>query len=1269
MATPTIYALGDATFLATVLRGVALVFNYSGYSTLIAIGLILGVLFTAIGYISDDKFPLQKVFISLFIYLALFVPKVQTVFVEDIYNGQVHQVPDVPVGIAFGGQLVSAVGKGITEIFEQAFTPVGSSYQGIIDDGFLDPLRILLAIRQVNFPSNTQEARYFSHNMTEYLAKCSMPAAHKGDIEVDEAKRNPSLFQKLISPQVADGIMYKNASTGSSDWMNCADAGQELDSYINSSSTKDMVYKALGEQLNVRADQTQPVSSSYVENALGSWTSQLMDATGVDGYQFVMNQILLRYLDLGADSYMVRKGDMAYSYAIETARARRDLQHAAQGSLFFDIMKPMMAFVESFTYAVSPILAFMIMFGASGIKLAGKFLLLAGWIQLWLPVLAIIKLYVYMSINSEMSSLATSFSSTAGLASVIAANEFNQELSRWIGISGLLIGSVPVLSLMILTGGAITANAVASRLTQTATSAASATEGVLAPNPVSATAGGVKSGTHDAAHDFGTGATVRGFSSPTTSSSLSINDQFSSQRARTEKSLEANMQAATRGVMQTKGFTDTAGKLNQASRAEIESYEGSKSEAWDAAYTSAGKIMTEAGMQNNEQFQKMLASKMMATGAVGIPSKLLGGALKAFIGGTVEEAKSNTELAGYMNKHAGSASEQEALTEKLSSAYNDKYAYSEQAQQVQSWGRQQTFNNSETASNVEQARAEYMQAQEKSQNYTQSIGENSSFPKGFLGPAAGRWARDNGVYSPNENENISNMLDYMKTSAAAGNNADALGVINDYIASGPGNLTQMGNFDGAISNLRAIFGASEGPITNFAPMENNVGSGLDPNQQPDLSNTVGSNPNAMAANGEVGRMAANPGEGSARARAHYNEGTGEVQASTAANQQRLLDYADYQQQLYDSNNAQSNQQAADYASKQAAVLGYLGKAGHDDILNTSIADVSNGIPMIAGAAALESLGGSETLPNGFNGDPATASGYGVREGGNLGWSSVDLSTRAGVMERAREFGVDEDVKGMAPQVESAIRDFTQNASSDPHGAREQLFSDLEGIAGQYGVDAGQLTQSVTDNLSGYDNALTAASTTSAIGQMVYEGSIQPEYLDFEPSNKQAAGTASTPSEGRAVLADVAADGFTTKSPQALEATFDNHRNDFIAAATVPGPESWVQPQSQEILGGQSPENPGEMLGQQYHGATAPPEAQQPAGSERGSDAALGVADAMREPRDPIDLTGASYENGDDPISFGPTDFSGGQQAPDEGFSLIDQSGAFDDPGNPDGQRY
>ena len=103
--------------------------------------------------------------------------------------------------------------------------------------------------------------------------------------------------------------------------------------------------------------------------------------------------------------------------AIMTQQAilQRNTQWAGEQHLFLSSMRAMMAYIEGFVFAVTPLMGLLVCVGLFGVRLAFKYLMLLLWIQLWMPVLAINNLYITLVSQGAMAALSAPITSFTGI--------------------------------------------------------------------------------------------------------------------------------------------------------------------------------------------------------------------------------------------------------------------------------------------------------------------------------------------------------------------------------------------------------------------------------------------------------------------------------------------------------------------------------------------------------------------------------------------------------------------------------------------------------------------------------------------------------------------------------------------------------------------------------------------------------------------------------------------------------------------------------------
>lgn len=496
----TIYATGDGRFMYEVFQSIALIFDTSSFIGLISVGFLLQVIILTVKAIQNQKLELHHLMVSFIMYGVLFVPK-GDVAITDIHTSQTRVVANVPLGLAAGGELMSTAGYAITNLFETNFAPVSldhASYNGVLDDGYLAPLKLLLKLREIPLDSG-DKTQIAADNIRNYIAQCSLKKLDAGMTTIQKIRSEDDAWDELKHPIHTASMTHVGVSTGAPAVVSCYDATTLISADLDRSAP---FYNQALEELNASSGYALNDGDIPIQGAIDQYLG-----VSIDAYQYIINASISSVFEDGLAMGNARRNDIAATITIQEAKTRRNIAYAAEASIFATIMKPMMSFIEVLIYAVSPLMAFLIVAGPAGIGLAAKYLTLGAWVQLWLPLLAIVKLYIYLVMTQQIDELV---SGKPGVTHSIAAQfAYNDTMGGYIGIASMLVSAVPAIALMLIYGGAVTATNLAGKLS----SSGFVNSSGVAPSTVSASAGKASSGLQDAAYDSAQGGSIMGRSS------------------------------------------------------------------------------------------------------------------------------------------------------------------------------------------------------------------------------------------------------------------------------------------------------------------------------------------------------------------------------------------------------------------------------------------------------------------------------------------------------------------------------------------------------------------------------------------------------------------------------------------------------------------------------------------------------------------------------------------------------------------------------------
>lgn len=451
----TIFSIGDSAFLEQILNGVAMITGSGDFLDLVKIGMLLGIILVAFNAIvnAGQGIQFQHVLLAFIVYSIMYGPRA-TVLVEDVYTGQTRVVANIPYGVAATGGILSSVGYNVTQFFEQAF-----SVPHMTEHGYASALTRIATVRRrtldpvaLGKADEPTAGTEFTRSWYNYIKECTLVAVDLGIKTEREILSNPDTLAALrFDSEIYGTDLYLNGTTVHA---TCTEAWTQLANLTNSAQFQTRLHETLADSMGLAPADVQPA----VQNAL----TYLTGAT-VNSQQYMIASVLLPIYQEGMVGRQL--DDQAFTHAVMARDAveKRNSQWAAEQSLFMGIVRPMMTFFEGFTFAVTPIMAFLIALGTFGIGIAGRYVLTLLWIQAWMPTLAIVNLYLHMSAEKKMAAMMAA--ADRALPAFDAILTLDTSLQNWLSTGGMLAASVPAISmLLVYGGGSVVATSMARRL-------------------------------------------------------------------------------------------------------------------------------------------------------------------------------------------------------------------------------------------------------------------------------------------------------------------------------------------------------------------------------------------------------------------------------------------------------------------------------------------------------------------------------------------------------------------------------------------------------------------------------------------------------------------------------------------------------------------------------------------------------------------------------------------------------------------------------------
>jgi conjugal transfer mating pair stabilization protein TraG len=448
-----IYSIGDSAYLAAILNAVAMITGTGDFRQLAGVGFLIGVLLVLFqGILQGGRgIRFQNILVAWLLYALMFGPTAR-VAIEDAYSGAVRVVDNVPLGPAAVGSLMSNVGYGVTRLFEQAF-----STPAMTDTGFADPLQTLMSVRKgtlsriaLGSANSPTPGADIERSFINYVADCTLYDVDIGNRSIDDILRDPSWDTALRSD--LNVPTTELVLGGDPQLLPCDAAWTALSDY-----TTVEFYPALLDNLQAQMRLSAPGDvTNKVQFALDD-----IAGAGVDAQNYMIMATMVGFLEKGIVQTHENLGQWELAATTEQAAQQRNAQWAAEQTLFTRLVRPMMTLFEGLIFAITPLMAFTVALGPAGIAMTGKYLLFALWIQLWMPIMAIINLYLNMAISGDMDALQNTADIT--VPSILSLYKLDFLLQDYLATGGMLAASTPAISLMLIYGSAITATHLASR--------------------------------------------------------------------------------------------------------------------------------------------------------------------------------------------------------------------------------------------------------------------------------------------------------------------------------------------------------------------------------------------------------------------------------------------------------------------------------------------------------------------------------------------------------------------------------------------------------------------------------------------------------------------------------------------------------------------------------------------------------------------------------------------------------------------------------------
>ncbi|WP_272570331.1 conjugal transfer protein TraG N-terminal domain-containing protein [Providencia sp. PROV255] len=710
-----VYTVGDIEFMHNVFNAIAMLMNSGMFSDLFRIAALLGVIGIVISSaISAGKtISFQNMAVCIVMYMVFFQVSAR-VNIEDVTSGRFRAVDNVPAGLAASASIISTVGYSITEKMEQAFsTPSMTEY------GALDPLVALSTFYDSMknpmkwFMANEKPRVDFARSIQNYMKTCVMNDIARGaktystlyrSTEGVQALRSTDSFQRVV---LYDGQMVGwDPSTPDmkdvSSQYTCAEAYDKLN-MMYSSSTKMLTaafqrsYKALGRDCVPGKSCSQSSKAQEILN--------FYNISGTTMRDFQMTMIMYPYLrDVPKYGH-----EAAFRGAAAVTRTQTQTQQAFQwassGASFLSWMAAFMPIFQGLIYALTPFMAFLVGLGIMGVRLIMKYFLVIIWTQTWMPLAAIVNMYVLVHTQNNLSVIF----SDPGQVSFDKLYIMLYETQKSIGLAGNLYAMIPALGGFIVWGSSVAFNSLAN----SAAAPHAADTKQMAPDVSNAPAMNNRSA--DVNFDRSSGSVMGGASSALPK--FDMKQSASTNLASAKQNVESA--SAERSASEGKMFQEVASNMRNGTQSQ---------QSQDAMQAALGSLTS-----SQRSFVQDVASRNGTSEAEALTALNMGS-----VQGTAQ-AKAGLEFAGSGASVSGSASLQrnESATKGKTHTADASYsssdnasnsdAMSSQLSQIKSQSSMAYYSSMQASGQNTAATQQYSEAYKKQESAQKSYSEAQQY--------------------------------------------------------------------------------------------------------------------------------------------------------------------------------------------------------------------------------------------------------------------------------------------------------------------------------------------------------------------------------------------------------------------------------------------------------------------------------------------------------------------------------------------------------------
>jgi len=422
---------GGGEILFYIFNGVAMITTGDSFADLILISLTFATIW--IGFktafnLSSKKENAIWFAAYLIFYQGLMLPKT-TVTITDKFNPTYFaQVDNVPYGLAVLAGYTSAIGNGITELFDQSFAlPDDMSYG---TTGFLFGSEVVRDATRIKISDDE-----FSNNMNEFIQQCvfsDINASQK--YTFGELKKTEDIWTFVTADNAQSQVrMFGYETDGQEELVTCLAGSVLLQNRWEEEIQDQLVYLYRRKYGSNNTDDA--IAASIMEGYLQSSTTFLMDMSQ-QATETIKQNLLINAINTASNDLS------EYADIIAVLETRNSFSRSAsQATHWIPLMRTAL---EAMLYGIFPFM-FLIFLLPVGLKAFMSYIQSLLWLQAWSPLYAILHLIVSLVHKTDLEF-------NGGVSNIQNMNDISEVHDDITIVAGFLMLSIPFLAIKLLQG-------------------------------------------------------------------------------------------------------------------------------------------------------------------------------------------------------------------------------------------------------------------------------------------------------------------------------------------------------------------------------------------------------------------------------------------------------------------------------------------------------------------------------------------------------------------------------------------------------------------------------------------------------------------------------------------------------------------------------------------------------------------------------------------------------------------------------------------------